>query len=67
MTGIHPQARDDLALAMICAWNGVTPEQAPPGFAFHTCDASRIAWDRVAAVAREFIDAERGVVRERRA
>lgn len=50
--------RDPLALAMLCAWNNVKPEQAPPGWAFHPNDKNFEAWERVATVARHHLQKE---------
>ena len=45
--------RDPLALKLLCAWNNLLPEKAPPGWAYHPNDKSFEAWERVAATARE--------------
>ena len=47
--------RDELAIVMIAAWVGVTPDQLPPEMRAHTCPATAEAWTRVANAAREFI------------
>ena len=50
--------RDPLALAMISAWCGVTPDQAPKNFGWHTCQSTADAWKRVADAARAHIEQE---------
>lgn len=50
--------RSSLALAMLCAWNGIEPGQEPPAWWHHPSDANRIAWERVAAAARAYIEGE---------
>lgn len=44
---------------MLCAWNNIPPDQAPPEWANHPNDQNRIAWERVAEAARKFIEEER--------
>jgi hypothetical protein len=51
-------ARSSLALAMLCAWNNIPPEKAPPEWFNHPSHESRVAWERVAQAARAFIEAE---------
>lgn len=51
--------RDPLALAMISAWCGVTPDQAPKNFGWHTCRATAAAWERVADAARDHIEKDK--------
>jgi len=48
----EPIKRTDLALAMLCAWNNIRPDQAPPEWWNHPDDLNRIAWERVAEAAR---------------
>lgn len=45
--------RDALALKLLCAFNGIPPDSAPPGWAFFPNDRTMAAWERVAAAARE--------------
>lgn len=42
----HP--RDEIALRLLCAFNGVDPRIAPPTWWFHPCESSKEAWKRVA-------------------
>jgi hypothetical protein len=44
--------RDPLAVKLLCAWNNVPPDKAPPGWAYHPSDKSFEAWERVATAAR---------------
>lgn len=48
----EPIWRDDLALVMIAAWCGTTPDNLPPEMRAHTCPATAAAWGRVADAAR---------------
>lgn len=48
--------RDELALAMLCAFNGVTPAQAPNGWRYFPNAATKKAWGRVADAAREWFE-----------
>ena len=40
--------RDEIALRLLCAFNGVDPKLAPPGWWFHPNGPSQDAWKRVA-------------------
>lgn len=53
----HNLHRDELAFAMLCAFNGITPEQAPAGFRSFANPAMARAWRRVADAARAHLDA----------
>jgi hypothetical protein len=45
--------RDEIALRLLCAFNGVTDwKKAPPGWWFHPNAACKAAWGRVADEAR---------------
>lgn len=46
----HAGARADLALRLLCAFNGVDPAKAPPGWKVHPNESTKAAWERVAAV-----------------
>ena len=52
-----PVWRDDLALAMLAAWCGTTPDKLPPEMRAHTCAATAAAWGRVADAARAYLSA----------
>lgn len=43
---------DATAFRLLCAWNGVDPEKGPPAWWAAPNNASREAWGRVAAEAR---------------
>lgn len=49
--------RDDAALRLLCAFNGVDPENAPPGWWLHPNESSKAAWQRVADEARRMFTA----------
>lgn len=44
--------RDRLAFEMLCAFNGVKPEQAPKGWGYFPNEGTKAAWHRVANAAR---------------
>ena len=44
--------RDRMALVAVAAWLNVTPDQLPPQMRLHTCEATKVAWARVAAAVR---------------
>ena len=44
--------RDDVALRLLCAFVGVDPTLAPPGWWAHPNESSKAAWKRVADEAR---------------
>ncbi len=44
--------RDQVALRLLCAFNGVDWQKAPPGWWFHPNESTRAAWQRVADEAR---------------
>lgn len=44
--------RAEAGLVAFAAWLGVTPDKVPPEFRYHTCPATKAAWDRVAAALR---------------
>lgn len=48
--------RDDLALAMFAAFNGVTVDQLPDAMKFFPNESTARAWGRVAEAAEKFID-----------
>lgn len=52
---LEPVMRDDLELALIAAWMNVRVEQLPAKMRAHTCQATKDAWGRVAAAARDHI------------
>ena len=56
-TGITDRTlwRDELALVMIAAWCGTTPEKLPPEMRAHTCEHTARSWTRVAEAARKHI------------
>ena len=60
--GFTPEARhhprDELSLVMLCAFNNIKPEQAPPAWWFFPHHDSAQAWDRVAKAARAYIEKE---------
>ena len=43
--------RDEIALRLLCAFNGISPEQAPPAWGFYPNPNIRDCWMRVAAEA----------------
>ena len=45
--------RDRVALVAVAAWLNVTPDQLPPQLRLHTCEATKVAWARVAEAVRE--------------
>lgn len=45
--------RDDLAMKLLCAFNGIEPGQAPPSWWYYANESMRSAWHRVADVVRE--------------
>lgn len=49
----HP--RDELAFAMLCAFNGVDPEQAPRAWRYFPNPSTEAAWKRVAEAARAYL------------
>ncbi len=53
--------RDEVALRLLCAFNGVDPKLAPPGWWFHPGNESIEAWKRVADAAREIFSAQPAV------
>lgn len=50
--------RDDLALKMLCAFNGCPPKLAPNGWRYFPNAATKRAWCRVAEAAREHLGGE---------
>lgn len=53
----HAGERNDLALRLLCAFNGIDPAKAPPGWKVHPNESTKAAWERVAAViAQEMAD-----------
>jgi hypothetical protein len=40
---------DDLGIVAIAAWCNTTPDKLPATHLYHTCAATKAAWDRVAA------------------
>ena len=50
--------RDELALKMLCAFNGQDPIKAPNGWHYFPNAACKKAWQRVADVTREHIEQE---------
>lgn len=50
--------RDDLAMVMLCAFNGIEPHQAPPAWWFHPNHQSVKAWQRVADAAKKYLAEE---------
>lgn len=50
--------RDDLALAMFAAWNGVTPDKLSPAMRYFPNAETARAWGRVAMAARAYISNE---------
>lgn len=48
--------RDEVALRLLCAFNGVDPVKAPPGWSAHPNASTRKAWERVAAEAEQIFD-----------
>lgn len=50
--------RDEVALRLLCAFNGIDPAKPPPGWWAHPNSSSRMAWKRVADEARRiFLEA----------
>jgi len=47
--------RDDVALRLLCAFNGVDHEKAPPAWWAHPNPSTRAAWRRVAEEARRIL------------
>lgn len=47
--------RDELALKMLCAFNGVDPSKAPDGWRYFPNPATAKSWGRVADAARAHI------------
>lgn len=45
--------RDELALRLLCAFNGVPPESAPPSWWFYPNSTAKEAWGRVADFVKE--------------
>lgn len=43
--------RSEAAFRMLCAFNGVAPEQAPPAWRYYPNQSVRECWERVASVA----------------
>lgn len=48
--------RDEFGLVLLCAFNGIKPGQAPPGWYFHPNHSSAEAWKRVADAARAYLE-----------
>lgn len=46
----HVGARDEMALRLLCAFNGVDPANAPPGWKCHPNESTKAAWQRVANI-----------------
>lgn len=44
--------RDEVALRLLCAFNGVDWQKAPPGWWVHPNESTKDAWRRVADEAR---------------
>ena len=44
--------RGEFELALLCAFNGIKPEQAPRGWRYYPNAGTQKAWQRVAEVAR---------------
>lgn len=44
--------RDEVALRLLCAFNGVDWQKAPPGWWSHPNNSSKAAWERVATEAK---------------
>ena len=44
--------RDKIALRLLCAFNGVDWQTAPPSWWFHANEATKAAWERVTEEAR---------------
>lgn len=55
--------RDEQALRLLCAFNGVDPIQAPPGWWFHPNESSKAAWHRVLVAARQIVEEERQLLK----
>lgn len=55
----HP--RDILALVMLAAFNGVTPDKLPEGMRYFPNESTKRAWGRVAEAARAQIMKEMGL------
>lgn len=53
----HP--RDRLGLVAIAAWLNTTPDKLPSTCLYHTCEATRTAWNRVAEAIAADLDAQR--------
>jgi hypothetical protein len=47
--------RDELALYMFAAFNGVTVDQLPEPFKYFPNEATKAAWERVAEAARVYL------------
>jgi hypothetical protein len=45
--------RDDLSLVAIAAWVNTTPDKLPAEMKFHTCQATKDAWKRVAKAIKD--------------
>lgn len=48
--------RTGLALAMLRAWNNIPEGREPPEWFSHPSDQNRIAWERVAQAARDYLN-----------
>lgn len=53
--------RDALALAMLAAFNGVTPDKLTEGMRYFPNESTERAWKRVAEAARSHIMVELGL------
>src|SRR5579864_1244685 len=50
--------RDEVALRLLCAFNGVDWKSAPPGWWVHPNESTKAAWQRVADEARAILGSD---------
>src|ERR1700731_3987744 len=50
--------RDEIALRLLCAFNGIDWREAPPGWWFHPNEITKRAWERVVDEARVIFQPE---------
>jgi hypothetical protein len=48
--------RTELAMRMLCAWNNLPIGSAPPEWFAHPSDQNRMAWERVAQAAADYLE-----------
>lgn len=61
---LSPTRRSGLAVAMLRAWNNIPEGKEPPEWFNHPSDQNRVAWERVAQAARDYLDGSDAALQE---